>query len=32
MKEIKTFINNKNCLVKNSEKGDPVNPCVDIYI
>ena len=30
-KEIKNLINNQNFLVQDSEKGEPVTPCMDVY-
>ena len=30
LKEIKNLINNKNILVQDPEKGEPVNPCLDL--
>ena len=31
LKEIKHLINNKNFLVNESEKGDPVSPCMNLH-
>ena len=31
LKEINNLINNKNFLVQDPEKGDPVTPCMDVY-
>ena len=31
LKEIKNLINNQNFIVQETEKGDPVNPCMDDY-
>ena len=31
MKQIENITNSKNFLVKDSEKGDPVVPCMDVY-
>ena len=31
LKEIKNLINNQTFLVHDSEKGDPVTPCMDVY-
>ena len=31
LKEIKNIINNKNFLVQEPEKGEPVTPCMDVY-
>ena len=31
MKEIKNIINSHHFLVQDSEKGDPVGPCMDVY-
>ena len=31
-KEIKNLINNQNFLVQDPEKGEPVTPCMDVYI
>ena len=30
-KEINNLINNRNFLVQDPEKGEPVTPCMDIY-
>ena len=30
-KEIKNLINNQTFLVQDSEKGEPVTPCMDVY-
>ena len=30
-KEINNLINNKNFLVDDPEKGEPVTPCMDVY-
>ena len=31
LKEIKFLINNRNFLVQEPEKGEPVTPCMDVY-
>ena len=31
MKEIKNLINNKNCLIKEPNKGDIETPCMDVH-
>ena len=31
LKEIKNLIKNQNFLVQEPEKGEPVNPCMDVY-
>ena len=31
MKEIKNLINNHNFLIEDTEKYDPVTPCMDVY-
>ena len=31
MKDINNVINNQTFLVNETEKGEPVNPCMDIY-
>ena len=31
LKEIKKSINNQNILVEDSEKDEPMNPCMDVY-
>ena len=30
-KEIKNLINNQTFLVQDPDKGEPVNPCMDVY-
>ena len=31
MKEIKNLINNQKQLFQEKDKGEPVNPCMDVY-
>ena len=31
LKEIKNLMNNKNFLVQEPDKGEPVTPCMDVY-
>ena len=31
IKEIKNLINNQNFLVQDTEKGEPMTPCMDVY-